>query len=474
VSSKYNVFVLSQAPIFSEALNALDNYVIPHFKDAILSCPQSHPLRVLNVQSMARARFQRYRLSGQRDDLEQSILHYTEAILYPLPWDENCRSVTQIFFQITLALAHRAKASKQPDDVERSLSYIRYLRGLPPETLDIEPISLKEVHLGALGSHADLGLGDVMRDIEEMADLCYEHLLDFDTSPAVAATAIKFMAQTVSNQLLKIEWQGPSEKVVECFREAKMRLPEVHQVSIVLARCLFRRFKVTRSDEDHEEGTRILEEVVAFCGPGERKSQYHDDALFLIASAAHARLAVQGKPETLEQAISRARTYLSTASLNHPGRPQVIKLLAGLQMVRSKYFGVTRGLRDARSRAVEILGRPSFRDLSLSVSQARSSGGTFPREMEREYITAVHTTYYLTDTADIEDAIEFCRLLHASSHPPLARHAAMALGHQLHESFERTNNIEYLNEAISVLRDLLDIPHPKSILSYSKGLIIPY
>lgn len=199
MSSKYNLescIVLSQpeAPIFSEALNALDNYLIPHFKDAILSCPQSHPLRVLNVQSMARARFQRYRLAGQRDDLEQSILHYTEAILYPLPWDENCRSVTQIFFQITLALAHRAKASKQPDDVERSLSYIRYLRGLPPETLDIEPISLKEVHLGALGSHADLGLGDVMRDIEEMADLCYEHLLDFDTSPAVAATAIKFMA----------------------------------------------------------------------------------------------------------------------------------------------------------------------------------------------------------------------------------------------------------------------------------------
>ncbi|KAH9967874.1 CHAT domain-containing protein [Russula dissimulans] len=438
------------------ALHALDNYLIPLFKSAVLSCPLSHPLRVLYVQSMARARFQRYTFSGQQDDLEQSILHYTEAILYPLPWDEDCRSITQIFFQITFALACRARGSKQPADVECSLSYIRYLRGLPPEAHDIEPALLKEVLLGALGNHADLELGDVMLDIEEMSDLCHDHLLNFNASQAFAVNAIKFMAQTVSNQLLKVEWQGPSEKVFRCLREANTRLPEVHLVSIVLARCLFCRFKVTHSNEDHEEGTGILEQVIAFRGPGDRKSQYHDEALFRIATAAHSRLTIQGKPEIFEQAISRARTYLSRASLEHPGRPEMIKVLAGLQLVRSRYFGFTRGDRDARSRILEILGRPSFWDLSASL--ARSSGSTFSGAMVNKYITAVQTTYYLTDIADIENAIEFCRLLRATSHLQLARHAAMALGHLLPGSFERTDNIEHLNEAISVLRGILDIP----------------
>jgi len=66
----------------------------------------------------------------------------------------------------------------------------------------------------------------------------------------------------------------------------------------------------------------------------------------------------------------------------------------------------------------------------------------------------------LTNLADIEEAIEYCRLLLASLRPTddIAHHTAIMLGDLLFRAFKCTDNVEHLNASIAVLRDTLKMP----------------
>jgi len=66
----------------------------------------------------------------------------------------------------------------------------------------------------------------------------------------------------------------PSEKVIGCLRRVIIRLPDLLGVSIVLARYLFRRFMITVSDDDYNEGMAILDKIVGIRGPGDTPSPY--------------------------------------------------------------------------------------------------------------------------------------------------------------------------------------------------------
>ena len=63
----------------------------------------------------------------------------------------------------------------------------------------------------------------------------------------------------------------PFKKVIGCLQRARVtiRLPELHIVSVSLAKCLFNRFNTTRSEDDYNEGMATLHEVISFCGPGD-------------------------------------------------------------------------------------------------------------------------------------------------------------------------------------------------------------
>src|SRR5216683_8112136 len=62
------------------------NTAISSYRYALSLLPRSAPTHASYVHSLATARLKRYLLSKQLDDLEQSILGFTEAILsLPLP-----------------------------------------------------------------------------------------------------------------------------------------------------------------------------------------------------------------------------------------------------------------------------------------------------------------------------------------------------------------------------------------------------
>ena len=235
------------SPIFSGRLRELDAE-ISSYQYALSLLPRSAPTHASDVYRLATARFERYLLSKQQDDLEQSILGFTEAILslpLPLPFP----SINQAFDSLTLATFLRAAESNHPEDVKYSVIYLRYLRRLPHDVHNPFSFPVTTFLVSALVLQVGLKLGDVDQDIEEMADLCDE-LLDSDISTDSLTHPIMHFASTVYTQE-SLEVKIPSEKVIGCLRKVIIRLPDLPRVSIALVKCLFRRFVITVSDDDY-------------------------------------------------------------------------------------------------------------------------------------------------------------------------------------------------------------------------------
>ena len=145
----------------SDRLHKL-NSDIPVFRHVVTILPRASPMRIGYIQALASALNVHYNLLSQVDDLEQSILHYTEAIFLPPRWDRHSSNLAQNFLS-TAQLLLRAARTKQPEDVERPVVYLRYLHGF--NTL---PVMVKASLVCVLAMQVKSEqVGDVMRDIEE-------------------------------------------------------------------------------------------------------------------------------------------------------------------------------------------------------------------------------------------------------------------------------------------------------------------
>jgi hypothetical protein len=67
----------------------------------------------------------RYGLSEEKEDLDTSVLHFTEAILLPLlpmAGPASGLDVFELLFPLASAFIHRSKKSERLDDVQYALS----------------------------------------------------------------------------------------------------------------------------------------------------------------------------------------------------------------------------------------------------------------------------------------------------------------------------------------------------------------
>ena len=386
------------------------------------------------------------------EDLEQSILRLTELIFLPRSWDRSPINILQRFCHISIALFLRVNASRQPEDVKHSTIYLRYLRRQSHEALNVTHSLVTGIFVRVLGVQVELKLGNVMSDIEEMAVLCHE-LLNSDISTTSLTGPIMALTRAVESQLASwVDHRETLEKVVPCLREANRRLPDLDEVSIMIAGLLYSRFVVTYSDDDYEEGTAVLEKI-------NRLSLWHEEALGMIAVFAHTRSSMIRKPEYLEDAIHRFRTFLDGSSLEDTSDPITLQSFALLQKVRFDDFGVTEDPQDKYSRNSKLFVPPSFRDLSVSLASS-NSGESPSKATELQHNMALVSLLQNTDVADLQEAVEYCRRLGASSHShrELAPQANMTLGVLLHRAFLCSSKIEYLNEAISIYRAHINNP----------------
>ena len=417
----------------------------------MLLLPRTHPQRVSSVHCLALATRSRFLSSRQQGDLEQSILSFTEAIYLPITRDTPppFQNIVEIFYRLALDILLRVKESRRPEDVKCCTRYFRYLHGQWHEISMKFTLHVTTALVYALAMQVELELGDVDQAIEEMADLCDE-LLNSDMSIQFLTGPIAAFARAIDAPF-KIPFEGKirSEKVTDCLRKAIVRLPGLHQVPFVLAQSLFIRFDVAPSDDDYEEGMEILDRILTFRGSGDEPSPFREVALFLAAMLADARFGAYGKPEHLEHAIYRLRTLLDWTDIENPNQAKFIERLSYLEGLR---VGPTE---DAPYIPSESGKLPSFRDLIASLPDPMAIE---PKSMEisRQYINVLRASYIkqLTDIANIEDGIKYCRLL-LVSYPrgQLASIALLALGGLLYRAFKCTHKIGYLNEAISATRD---------------------
>ena len=437
----------------------------------MLSLPRSDPRRAFYVQILARTRFERYELSEQQEDVEKSIVGFTEAIYLSLPRNTilPCTSIFQIFYHLTLSLYSRAERFRYPDDVKYCILYLRYLRG---HWRDFLP-SVTTTLVCALAVQVKLGLGDVGQDIEEMACLCDE-LLNSDISIILLTRPIMAFVKIVQARTPtepSVQGDMPSEKVIGCLRKAMTHLPDIHDVSYLLALSLLNRFFRTPSNDDYKEAMDVLNTIINFREPTDRPSPFWGAASQLAGFLASFQFNVDGKPEHLEQAISHFRTYVDGTSLEDPHRPVIVEQLSWLQKFRSQATGsVPRALSSTYGSAK----LPSFQDMTDSLPELDPVNGVSPTTISKHFnaLQAAFTDR-LTNMADIEDGAKYCRKLLAS-YPSsgLTPPARAALGFLFHRAFKCTNEIEYLDEAISAARDHVNTTDPPIYRDLSRFILM--
>ena len=421
------------------------------------SSPRCDPRRSLCVQDLARARLDRHTLLGKQDDLERSILYFTEAIYLPLPWGPSPLIVLQIFYSLAFAVFLRAKEYGQARDVRCCTMYLRYIREQWPEDRFDLPIPVTETLVSALAVQVELKPRDVDQVVEEMADLCGE-LLDSHISRMSRTGPITAFAGAIGGHFEELfGGQIPSEKVIRCLRKATMRFPDLHEVAVALAKSLLIRFNRTPSDDDYKEGIAMLDKVITFRGPGDRESQYREMALDFAALFAKVHFDAYGKPEHLEDAIYRLRAALDGMSLDNPDRPLITANLAYLQGFRFDGSSPTTNVQYALSIPFESAKLPSFQDLISSLHELNDI--SLPEETRfGKHFDALERTSHLTDMAEIEDGVKYCRqLLVSYPSSQLSPSALSSLTTLLGRAFECTNEIGYLDEAISADRSYMNI-----------------
>lgn len=285
-----------------------------------------------------------------------------------------------------------------------------------------------------------------------MVNLC-EELLDFGLSNDILTTSIKVFAKAVNSHLQKpFNGQIPSKKTIDCLRKSVTRLRELHDVSLVFTTFLLARFRITLSDDDHNEGMAILDKIITFRGPGDTPSPWQNLAFESATVFSQTLFRASPTPNHLEQVIKRTRDQLNSPK-GPDRRTAIIKQLSEFEKFRSygsSHIANAQNILPSTSESVQL---SSFRDLITSLPELDPvkpvSETTFIK-----HFNALKSAQHLTDLEDIQDGVKYCRQL-LGSYPSstLAGFTRFTLGNLSNRAFECTDEIEYLNEAISVARD---------------------
>ena len=368
-----------------------------------------------------------------------------------------------MLYGLASALLSRYQDSEQPEDVRSSVMYLRYLRDHfeSVETFDIPRGEFATYLVVALAHQVELGIGDAMQNIEEMAVLCHE-LLNSDISKDYPMEAIMPFSGAVITEFERTHAKEPSQEIIEVLRKATILQPDLQFVSFALARCLCTRCQVTFAIDDFEEVMPILDRIVASHSPGEGLDTSQDEAIWMIVSLLMGRTNASSNPGHLENSIFRLRTLLSTPCLEDLHRSAITDLLRSFEKKRFEYFGVTTSLVDVESHfgdpnvvaSLSSLQRPATYEWSIAGSNVD------PDEERIQLLYELLTATRNNEVSNVEEAVEYGRKL-CSTSDSSDRHPSIPIyyfAEILFELFRYGNNTEYLDDAITTYRNVLGMP----------------
>ena len=416
-------------------------------------------------------------------------MHCTEAIfLPPVSRDgPTLKTFFHLLFHLAFALLVRSKNFERPDDVKYSIEYLRYLRGLSLDSVDVPSNDVTTSLVRALASQVELEAGDGTPDIKEMVVLCRE-LLTNNMSTGVPISAFLYLDMAVDAEFNRRRSIQLQDEVIECLKDAvKVCPPGSCYVLFALANQLFNRFVGTHSNVDYEEATALLERILDPNQPGECPDSLRDLTSSFVTGLALYRSTIFGNPEYSEMTISRLRTFLSSPSVDEGLRHQFTSVLAGRVRQRSKNYSLAESLEESNSYTSQVVDLSSseclekYGKLFLESDSVRDSfsmarmAEKIQRLEELLSITPPGTEHHkkcliilakwyqskfhrTNDLSDIEQSLKYSRLSLDATHSsnPWGMYPLASLITILSLAFKKTRKISYLNELITFSYDILE------------------
>ena len=435
-------------------------------------------------------------MSQEKEDLDKSIIHCTEAILLPLvsrdrPYPNN---VFQLLFHLAYSVLVRSEKFEQPEEVKYSIEYLRYLRGLALDSFDVSRNLATTSLIRALAIQVKSEAGDAAQNIKEMVILCRE-LLTSDLSTYFPISAFGTLNLAANIDFDRRQSIQSLDEVIECLRDAVKMCPppSSHHVSLMLAHTLFGRFVQTHSNDTFGEAMALLDRILDPNQPGGCPDQMRDRASTLAAQLAYARSAIFKNPQYSAETISRLRTLLSSPSVDERLRLEFTDMLAGQVRERSEHYSLAESLEEANSYTPQLVDLSSSQSLEESGKFVSVSGAVLESYSMTKIAEIIqHLKELLSNTllgtdghnkclshladwygskfdrtddiSDIEESIKYRRLqLEARLFSDELRILPLfKLSHILFLAFKKTSKVNYLDESITVGRDILEL---KSALS---------
>ena len=310
--------------------------------------PRSHKEHIGCVQDLVDLRYGRYEQSHDKEDLDKSIVHCTEAILLlpvsrDVPYSKNA---FRLLFRLAQSLLERSREFNQLEDIKYAIKYLQYLRGLPVHSIHVPRIDLT--------AYLILGLTEAIRvesdgthNIDEMLIL-FREFLAFDLSAGFPEEVFLFLNVAVNAEYRRGHVES-LEAVIECLRDAvKICPPDSLLVLFSLAIVLHIRFMESHSNDDYEESMALFERVKDTSQPGECPDFIRNSASPHAAFLAFDRTTFFKNPEYSEATISRLRIELGS-SVDTRDRVRLADNLASLVNDRSKQYYLPEVLEEAKS-----------------------------------------------------------------------------------------------------------------------------
>jgi CHAT domain-containing protein len=454
----------------------IDDLVLENHR-ILESLPRSDPHRPTLLDQLVGLRTQRFVFSSERNDLDKVVTHLTEAVFL-----SPSQKIVFALFHLAAALLSRFSFYRQPDDIKYSIKYFRFLRiyfhSLDSEISD-EPHDSGDLPSNlfhALAYNLVLTPGDMVQDLEEIVDLIPE-VITGEILTVHRKLAIEAFGEAINatDMFSRKDTQHVADRAIQALREATVLNPDL-DISHTFAKCLATRFETTLVMNDYEEAIATEDRIVATHSPGNSRTMVQRNAMMLISALLVSRWNSFSRPEYLEDAIQRIRTFLPC--LPDQDRNTLAAVLNGFMRQRFNYSGVT-GTSGGTPR------NPRF-DILIQVQQVRKvpGAGQESETLPQVYEKLLHLKSFATgiingEITDVEAAIERSRSLLPSWQPRDRSSPASSSWYCLVqlfagillEAYQCTKRSDYLDEAITTCRDLRKMSTAK-VAHFDVGLVL--
>jgi CHAT domain-containing protein len=461
-------------------------------QNSLLLYPRFHLEHISCVISLAKARWDRYQLLDEKEDLDKAIIHYTEAILLsPVSRDDpHFENVIQPFFHLACALVEHFEF-EESEDVKYPIAYLRFLRGLRLDSFDLPRDVITTALIRALSIQAELDGGDATRNTKEMAALWGE-LLTSESNVSTDLSAEILLFKLLHQAIESTSYRGHVESldtVIEFMRdEVKKRPPDSNPELFALAIALRVRFNESHSKDDYEEAMALLEKILDHSQPGECPDSIRGVASFLATELADDRSTIFGNPEYSEVTIARLRALFGSSSQFKRSQPELAEDLALAASKRFEQYNLPESLEEAKfytSQVAELSSSESLEESVFSpvletlpitkmtekIQRLEELLSITPPGTDCYSMCTTHLadwyrirSYRTNDMSDLEESIKYSRLELKAAYPGNRRGASLiSLQDDLFNAFEKTNKINYLDDSIEAGYDILKLESARDI-----------